>query len=147
MTWSSSSTRQSEAQVKWACCTAAISKLKVESSLSKRAHLLGSLSVLALKVAWFRAIKPSYLTHCRLRHGHLCGWGCRRHVSGSRRRAQLWLSHLWIHLQHLEGTSTLGLSKDMGEHKQRPALNNKIMLFLMRGAPFPPTLCPLNWPS
>ena len=101
---------------------------EVRESPSKRAHLLGSLSPLVFKVARFRAIKSTYLTHCRLGHGNPRRWGCRRHVSGNRCRVQWWLGHLWAHLQHLEGTSTLGPSKKMDEHKKGPVLNNVIML-------------------
>ena len=46
---SSSSTRQSSAQVKWFSCTAATLTQKFENSPSKYAHLFGSLSPLVFK--------------------------------------------------------------------------------------------------
>ena len=77
-TKSSSSTRKSAGQVKWVSCTAGRSTPSFESSPSKCEHLLGSLSPLTFKVARFRDIKPTYLTHCQQRSGNPRRLGCRR---------------------------------------------------------------------
>ena len=69
------------------------STLRFKSSPSKCTHLLGSLSLLTFKEARFRAIKPTYLTHCWLLHRNPCGWRCQQHVS-SWCRAQWWFSRL-----------------------------------------------------
>ena len=70
-------------QMKWVSCTAVTSILRVLSSASKRAHLLESLSPLTFNVARFKSIRPTYLTHYRLRTGHPPEWGCRRLEEGA----------------------------------------------------------------
>ena len=83
MTKSFSSIRQSVVQVKCVSWTEATCTLRFESSLSRCAHLLGSLSPLAFKVARFRAIKPTYLTHCRLWTWNHWEWGSQQCVTES----------------------------------------------------------------
>ena len=61
--------------MKWVSYSAGTCTLRFESSVSKRPHSPRSVSPFGFKVARFRAIKPTYLTHCRLRRENPREWG------------------------------------------------------------------------
>ena len=86
-------------------------------------HLFGSLSPLTFKVARFRDIKPTYLTHCRLWSGSRRGWGSRRRASEIRCRAQSWLGRPWTFLRHLVDTAALGNYRNKDNRKRKKLEN------------------------
>ena len=106
--------------MKWVSCTAATSTLRFERSPSKQARLLGSLSPLVFNMARFRAIKPTYFTHWRLRHGNPLRvrtlTACLRDSVPSSDVTQPSLDTPTTS----RGTPTLGPRKMMGEHNKDP---------------------------